>query len=71
MNDVLSVVGVVERSKPDIFQGGLGLSSENDPANASDEDAAGQQISTAAVLDYEMLSSWHSAFITRLLVLFP
>lgn len=69
MNDVLSVVGVVERSKPNFGFDGLDSNSSNGALNPSEEDAAGEYLSKIAVLDYGLWTSWHSAFVMRLLVL--
>jgi hypothetical protein len=70
MNDVLSVVGVVERSKPSFGFDRLDSSGANDPLNPSEEDATGEQLSNAAILDYGILTSWHSALVMRLLVFY-
>jgi len=68
MNDVLSVVGVVERSKPNFGLDGMGLDGSNGPLDPTEEDSTGDQLSNAAILDYGIMTSWHSAFIMRLLV---
>jgi hypothetical protein len=69
MNEVLSVVGVVERSKPNFGLDGIDSNGASGPLNSTDEDATGEQLSNAAILDYGILTSWHSAFVMRLLVL--
>lgn len=69
MNDVLSVVGVVERSKPNFGYEGVDSNSSNGPQNPTEEDATGEYVSNIAVLDYGLWTSWHSAFVMRLLVL--
>lgn len=69
MNDVLSVVGVVERSKPNFGFEGLDSNISNGQLNPTEEDATGEYVSNIAVLDYGLWTSWHSAFVMRLLVL--
>ncbi|TLD39025.1 hypothetical protein E2P81_ATG00012 [Venturia nashicola] len=69
MNDVLSVVGVVERNKPNFGFEGLDSNRSNGASNPTEEDATGEYVSNIAVLDYGLWTSWHSAFVMRLLVL--
>ncbi|QDS72770.1 hypothetical protein FKW77_004674 [Venturia effusa] len=71
MNDVLSVVGVVERSKPKFGLDGLDSSSSNRLANPTEEDATGEYLSNIAILDYGFWTSWHSAVVMRLLAFPP
>ena len=68
MNDVLSVVGVVERNKPSFGLDGIAQDGPNASLDPTEEDATGEQLSNAAILDYGIVTSWHSAFIMRLLV---
>jgi hypothetical protein len=69
MNDVLSVVGVVERSKSSFSFDGHDSNGADGPLNSTDEDATGEQLNNAAILDYGFFTSWHSAFVMRVLVL--
>lgn len=69
MNDVLSVVGVVERSKPGYGVDGSGQNGSNGLLIHSEEDTAGEIVSNFAEVDYEIWTSWHSSFVMRLLVM--
>jgi hypothetical protein len=69
MNDVLSVVGVVERSKPGYGVDGSAQNGSNGLLIHSEEDIAGQYLSDFAEVDYGIWTSWHSSFVMRLLVL--
>jgi hypothetical protein len=69
MNDVLSVVGVVERSLPDVLQEfGGGLDDQTGQVASEDENSFGEKIGWAADIENQFLSWWIHAFTNRLLV---
>jgi hypothetical protein len=69
MNDVLSVVGVVERSLPDVLQEFGGDHDDQTGQVASeDENSLGEKIGWMADIDNQFLSWWVHAFTNRLLV---
>jgi hypothetical protein len=68
MNDVLSVVGVVERSLPEVLQEFGGGHNEHVQVASEDENSIGEKIGWAADIDNQFLSWWIHAFTNRLLV---
>ena len=68
MNDVLSVVGVVERSLPEVLQEFGGNQTDQVQISSEEENLLGERIESAADIANQFLSWWVHAFTNRLLV---
>jgi hypothetical protein len=68
MNDVLSVVGLVQRSLPVALEELGGNSLDQTKVASADENAFGEKIGWAADIDNQIFGWWIHAFTNRLLV---
>ncbi|KAF2429838.1 hypothetical protein EJ08DRAFT_650067 [Tothia fuscella] len=71
MNDVLSVVGLVQRNLPEALEELGGASHDQIKVASDEENAMGEKIGWAADIDNQFLSWWIHAFTNRLLVFAP